>query len=227
MTRIIKIVLALWLLFFTFMMARITIPYFSFDPYWDFLLTKQTILHVDAWRWSFYVHIGTSIFVLLAGVFQFSKTIIRKFPKFHRFSGKTYVLLVLLLSAPSGLIMSFYANGGIYAKISFVIISTLWWIFTFIAYQRIVRKNIASHTNFMIRSYALTLSAITLRLYAFFLPGILHKFDVHLRGDHMYILLSWLSWIPNLIIAEILIRKNVFSLKTPPKKKPSLIDQVN
>ena len=214
MIRIIKIILALWLLFFTYLMMKITIPYFTFETDVDFLLTKQAVLHVDIWRRSFYTHIGTSVFVLLAGVFQFSKTIIRKYPKFHRFIGKTYVLLVLCLSAPSGLVMSFYASGGIAAKTSFVIISTLWWAFTFIAYQRIRNKNITSHTNFMMRSYALTLSAITLRLYAFFLPMMFH-----LRGDHMYILISWLSWVPNLLIAEWLIRKKVFSLSFSASKQ--------
>jgi hypothetical protein len=213
MIRTIKIILALWLLFFTYLMAKLTIPYFTFETDVDFLLTKQAILHIDIWRWSFYIHIGTSVFVLLAGIFQFSRTIIRKYPKFHRLSGKMYVLLVLLLSAPSGLVMSFYANGGGYAKASFVIISTLWWVFTFIAYNRILKRNIASHTNFMIRSYALTLSAITLRLYTYFLPGIFLDVDIHLNGKEMYILVSWLSWIPNLLIAEILIRKNSFSLK--------------
>jgi hypothetical protein len=186
-------------------MMKITLPYFSFKYDIAFLLTKQAILYKDIWRWSFYIHIGTSIFVLFFGVFQFIKPILIKYPNFHRTLGKAYIIIVLVFSAPSGLVMAFYANGGVWAKTSFVIISVLWWLFTYMAYVKIRNKNIQSHIAFMLRSYALTLSAITLRTYVVFLPAF-----IHLHAKEMYTLVAWLSWIPNIIIAEVLIRKKIF-----------------
>jgi hypothetical protein len=180
-------------------MLKIILPYFSFRYDVDFLLTKQSILHIDIWRWSFYIHISTSLFVLLFGMIQFVPFIFSNYPILHRKIGKAYIFLVLIFAAPSGLIMGFYANGGILSIISFTVLSILWWIFTFTAYQKIKQRKIHSHIAFMHRSYALTLSALTFRLYVFLFPHHIMDFS----AKEMYALIAWLSWVPNLIIAEI------------------------
>lgn len=190
---------------FVFLMFKLTYPYFSFRYDVDFLLTKQTLLHLRVWRWAFYTHIGSSLFVLLTGIFQFIPALLIKLPQLHRLFGKIYVLLVLFISAPSGLIMGYYANGGFWAKCSFVLISILWWSFTYLAYRFIRTGDLEKHRAYMYRSFALTLSAITLRTYVLLMP-----YFIHLRGSDMYVLVAWLSWIPNLLIAEWLIRKLIF-----------------
>lgn len=189
-------------LFFVFLMARITIPYLSFRTDVDFLLTKQAVIHVSIWRQAFYIHIGLSTFVLLIGIFQFVKPIMLKWPKFHRQMGKTYIILVLLFCAPSGFVMALYANGGFWARASFTITATLWWMFTFLAYKNARDKQFKLHIANMYRSYALTLTAISLRLYVMILPHF-----IHLHSSQMYTLVAWLSWVPNLMIAELLIRR--------------------
>lgn len=205
---IIAILASILILLGFYVMLNITYPYFSFKTDIDFLLTKQSILHVKIWRLSFYLHISSSLLVLLFGWLQFVKIIIEKTPKFHRLLGKIYVLSVLLLCAPSGLIMGIYANGGLWSKLSFVIISVLWWTFTLLAYLKIRKGNVNHHIHWMIRSYALTLTALTLRLYVLVLP---HYFI--LPAKEMYTLVAWLSWIPNLIIAEIMIGLKLFTWK--------------
>lgn len=202
------VLILLWilpLLFCTWLMIRITLPYFNFEYDISFLLTKQRILHKAIWRWAFYTHISSSLLVLFFGIFQFIPVLLKTTPKLHRSIGKAYIMLVLFISAPSGFIMALYANGGICAKVSFILISILWFAFTFQAYLKIKNQKIQAHTAYMIRSYALTLSAITLRTYVVILP----QFFI-LHSNEMYALISWLSWIPNLIIAEILIRKRIF-----------------
>ncbi len=189
------------MLFFVYLMARISIPYFSFRHDIGFLLTKQAVLHLSIWRQAFYIHVGTGTFVLLIGIFQFVKPIMIKWPKVHRQLGKLYVILILLFTAPAGFVMALYANGGVVAKISFAITAALWWLFTFLAYRNAVQKKIKLHLANMYRSYALTLTAVSLRLYVLVLPHF-----IHLHSTQMYCLVAWLSWIPNLIIAELLIR---------------------
>ncbi len=191
-------------------MLMITFPYFSFKTDIGFLLTKQAVLHSDSWYISFYVHIGSSLIVLLLGWLQFVKYILNNHPTLHRNLGKLYVGVILLLSAPSGLVMGIYANGGAWAKLSFIITSICWWVFTFRAYRLIKLRQIEQHIQFMVRSYALTLSALTLRLYVMFLPMV-----IHLHAREMYTLVAWLSWIPNLIIAEWLIRTKYFNINQP------------
>jgi len=189
------------MLFFVYLMARITIPYFSFRTDFGFLLTKQAVIGISIWKQAFYIHIATGTLVLLSGIAQFIKPILRRWPKFHRTLGVIYVGLILIFTAPSGFVMALYANGGIWARISFATTATLWWLFTFLAYKYAREKKFKLHLANMYRSYALTLTSISLRLYVLILPHF-----IHLHSTQMYVLVAWLSWIPNLLIAEILIR---------------------
>lgn len=193
------------ILFFTILMLKITIPYFKNDFENGFILSKQAIQHLTIWRLAFYIHISTSILPLFFGVFQFIANFRITYPKLHRIFGYFYIGTILFFSAPSGLVMAIYANGGIVAKISFCILSLLWWIFSFISLKNAKNLKFSQHQQYAIRSYALTLSAISLRILVLVLP---HFFILH--ASQMYSLIAWLSWIPNLIIAELII----FSIKS-------------
>lgn len=114
--------------------------------------------------------------------------------------GYVYVLLVLLFAAPTGLVIGFHANGGIVAQFFFITLSVLWWWFTFKAFQYAKQKNFKAHKAFMVRSFALTLSAITLRLWKVILVKLFHPNPMDL-----YIIISGLGWLPNLLIAEMII----------------------
>ena len=193
------------ILYASYLLLLLSLPYLEMRRGIDFLKTKQLIYHIKHWRTSFYIHVFTSILVITSGLFQFSKTILNNYPKIHRVSGSIYLVTTLLISGPAALVMSFYANGSYPAQISFVILSILWLGTTFLAYYYVRKKDYEKHGKWMVRSYALTLSAVSLRLYSYL-------FDVfHLRMDpvDLYILLSWLSWTLNLIVAEILIKRGL------------------
>jgi hypothetical protein len=204
----IKILLAVAITsFFSFLMLRLTLPYLAFKIDTAFLATKQSIIQIAHWRYAFYVHVCASIFVLFLGIFQFIRKLIYGYPKIHRLIGLVYVTIVVCLSGPTGLIMGYYANGGLYARLSFMTLSLLWIGFTANAYWLAIKRKIIEHQAFMLRSYALTLSAITLRSYAYIIP-----LFIHMNGRDEYVLIAWLSWLPNLLIAEILIQKKWTSI---------------
>lgn len=181
-------------------MIRLMSAYFSFRYDADFLLTKQKIIHLKHWRYAFYIHVFLSILSLIAGFSQFSSLIIKKYKKLHRLMGYIYIIDVIFLAGPSALIMAFYANGDVWAKASFVLLSILWIVFTGISFQKVRNKDFVSHRNWMIRSYALTLSAISLRLFALIIPAF-----IHMNAFEEYALIAWLSWTLNLLAAEIVI----------------------
>lgn len=190
------------LLFCCYWMLQIILIYRTGETDVAFLLTKQNFIHLLPYRFAFYLHIFPSIFVLAAGLTQFSKFLLRKRLEWHRFIGKVYVFIVLVISAPAALVMSFYAHGGILGKIGFIILSLLWWYFTFRGFQDARKKEIGKHRQFMIRSYALTFSAISLRFYQFFLA-----FYIDADPVLIYVIFSWLSWVGNLLVVEIWIKK--------------------
>ena len=183
-------------------MVELTLPYITFEKNVGFLLTKLNVYHIKYWRYGFYVHIFSSVLVLVAGFTQFSRTVLLKAPRVHRVMGYVYVVTLLFVSGPGAWALAFHANGGIPARASFLSLTFLWYVFTVTAMVYVFRKNWNRHGNFMLRSYALTFSAITLRLYAFGIDW----FHLPIRPVEGYIGIAWLSWVPNLLVAELLIR---------------------
>lgn len=186
----------------TFLMARSILQYVSLDPTVGFLAEKQDYLPIPAWRYSFYIHVFSSIFTLAAGASQFSPHVLSHWRGIHRWVGRLYVFDVLCVNAPVGLLMAVYANGFWPSKLAFVILDSLWFYFTLRAYLEIRRRNIAAHRSFMIRSYALTFSAVTLRMWKLILGSFLN-----LEPITLYMIDAWLGFVPNLIIAEVLVRR--------------------
>lgn len=170
-------------------------------PDYGFLLTKSEEVRYSIYLPAFYIHIVTGSIVLITGVFQLSKWIRSRYTAWHRTAGKVYIFVILIFTAPSGLVMSLYANGGLAAGIGFALLAIFWWFFTLKGFQNAIHKHWDIHREFMMRSYALTFAAVTLRLYSFFfaLAGF--------RGELIYILIAWLSWVPSLIVIEIYLRQ--------------------
>lgn len=194
------------LLFILSMAVVITVGSLKhFSPYTTpstFLKTKQ--IHYSIYLPALYGHIVTSGCILVIGGLGFSRWIQTNAIQWHRRMGKAYVGLILFISAPSALIMAFYARGGWLINSCFFALSFLWWLFTWQAWMYIRKKNILQHRAFMLRSYALTLSAITLRWYTFFLGYLFNWYNLN-----SYTWVAWFSWVPNLIIVEYWIWANI------------------
>ena len=189
------------LIFFTVVMLQKIIPYLSFGHADFFLSTKtEATLNNNFFRTGFYIHITASWLVLVTGLLQFFPQLTSVYPKVHRSMGKIYVLGILLLAAPSGLILASFANGGLPAKTGFTLQCFVWWFATLIAFRKILDRNFKDHVRWMIRSYAVTLAAMSLRTEGYFL----HYF-FGTKPIETYITITWLSWVGNLIIAETLI----------------------
>ena len=197
-----KLFLWITVLFFSLLLFRISFQYFPMKTNVGFIRTKQRFFDVEIWKYAFFTHVYVSVFSLLAGLIQFSKTVQNKFTKLHRIYGYVYVIIILFLGAPSGLIMSFYANGGWIAQSSFAILSVIWWLTTYFAVKEARNRNWKKHELWMIRSYALTLSAVTLRGWKVILVPLIEASPMEL-----YRLVAWLSWTLNLLIAELIIRR--------------------
>jgi uncharacterized membrane protein len=202
MKHFFKVGLILILSVFSFLMVRLTIPYLAFDDHTAFLKIKQWVIHNSLWKTAFYIHVITSSFCLFAGFTQFSRNILKSHTSVHRLMGWMYVAVILLLSGPSGLIMSVYANGGLLSQSAFTMLSLLWMYCTYQAFYHARARNFSTHQKFMIRSYALTLSAVSLRAWKFLIV-----FAIRPQPMDAYMLVAWLGWVPNLVFAEWYIRR--------------------
>lgn len=175
--------------------------YLLVDMSTGLLGTKSTEL-LNSWLWSiaFYQHILLGGLALIIGWVQFKTSWRKKYISTHRRIGKVY-LIAALLSGMAGFYLSFFATAGLVAQFGFCMLAVLWFFSTLKAYQTIKLGQVDNHQKWMIRSYALCFSAVSLRI---FLPVLTILFG--LKFSEAYQIVAWLCWIPNLIIAEIIIK---------------------
>lgn len=195
-----KYILWLGYAYFSYLLLLITLQYIPYHTDVAFLRIKQEVIVLNHYKIAFFTHVYTSIFLMIFGAFQFLNYIKKKYIKLHRISGRLYVGILLLLSGPSGLVMSYYANGGLLAQVSFLLLSTFWMLFTFFSLYFILKKQVIKHQKFAIRSFALTLSAISLRLFKYLLVFFFEPLPMD-----AYRIAAWSGWTFNLLIAELII----------------------
>jgi len=201
----INLICLISLAYFSYLMILITLQYVPIKLDVAFLKIKTDEISQLHYQIAFFSHVYSSIFVLILGIFQFSAFVRTKFTHSHKLMGKFYIALILFLAGPSGLIMGYYANGGLVAKVSFCLLAVLWIVFTYKAYKHAINKDWKKHRNFMSRSYALTLSAISLRLFKWIIVT-LFEFP----PMDTYIIVAWLGWVLNWAIVELVIlTKNI------------------
>ncbi|NOU96744.1 DUF2306 domain-containing protein [Paenibacillus sp. LMG 31456] len=157
--------------------------------------------HLDPWIYALYTHIVTAVLALVIGPFQlFLKPRGTKPLSRHRLLGIVYVGAVTI-SGLVNLYLSMYATGGWISGLGFLLLDILWVGATWISVFKILEKNTQAHKEWMLRSYALTFAAVTLRIWLPLLIVIYHGSFVQ-----AYQVVAWLCWIPNLLFIEAMIR---------------------
>lgn len=139
------------------------------------------------------------MFCIGTALLQFSSSILKKRKAIHVWSGRIYVAVVLLLGAPTGMYMSFFAKGSGAERGLFMFMAIAWFFFTLKGFTTILKKKVLAHKVWMIRSYTMALTAVTFRVYYL----ILYLLDVELTKN--YEISLWISVVGNLLAAELLI----------------------
>lgn len=155
--------------------------------------------------WVTPLHFYCAGFALAITPFQLSNKLRLKAKSVHRTLGLLYVLCVLL-GGISGLLMAYDATGGWIAKSGFASLALLWLLTTGMAFMFAIKRDITNHKKWIYRSVALTAGGITLRV---FLGIGLAVFQWPFLT--VYIPASWLSWMLNLAICELIFNRRPHS----------------
>jgi hypothetical protein len=177
------------------------LSYLNFDYNYGFLQLKKSAIATGWYLPAYYAHIIIAAIVLVIGFIQVHPKLGLRRRPVHRLLGKIYVGGILFFSAPGALVMSLFINRGPVVLSSFVLQCILWFVFTYLAYVKVRAGDIQSHRQWILRSFALTLAAITLRIYVF-----LSSWSYDLAQPEAYATIAWLSWVPNLLICEAYLR---------------------
>jgi uncharacterized membrane protein len=176
------------------------IIYFLIDQRFGLLSSKSVeLLNDNLWNIAFYGHITLGGLALLIGWLQFSNTLRVKKTELHRILGKIYVISVLI-SGICGLFIALNATGGIISILGFFTLGLFWLTTTILGFKAIKKGNIKSHEKFMIFSYAACFAAVTLRVWLPLLTIAMGEFN------SAYRIVAWLCWVPNLIVAFLIVR---------------------
>lgn len=147
------------------------------------------------------VHVASAATALLVGSFQFASSIRARWPRYHRWSGRLYVA-ACLAGGVSGLLLAWGTTTGPAAGIGFGALAVLWLWTTCRGWQLAMQRDFIEHRRWMIRSWALTLAGVTLRIYLTVAMALEIPFETS------YPIISYLCWVPNLILAELYLMRD-------------------
>jgi hypothetical protein len=141
-------------------------------------------------------HIAGGTGALLTGPWQFSRRLRLGNLALHRWLGRIYLCAVALGSV-AGFVLACFSQEGWPTHVGFGLLAVIWFFTGWMAYRRILAGAVAAHREWMIRNFSLSLAAVTLRLYL--IPLLVFA---HWSFTHAYILVAWMCWVPNILIAE-------------------------
>lgn len=198
------------MLLFVVLLVLVSARYLTMDPQVYFPRQREVYEAHTAWLM---VHIGGMILAAAIGPFQFLRSFRNRYRRAHRIAGRVY-LLGALVGGVGGLYMAQFSASGTISDVGFSLLAIAVLVTSGMAFVRIRAGEVQAHREWMTRSYALMLAAVTLRIYAPFLEAWLGEQDG-------YALVAWVSWVPNLVVAEYLVRRNA-RRREPPRDVTAL-----
>jgi hypothetical protein len=150
------------------------------------------------------VHIVFGIVAILVGPFQFFAAIRKRFVRVHRFSGRLYLLSVLV-AATTAILLS--VNDNLLTKHEIVFgtgtlgLAAAWLITSGMAFWAIRTRRFEQHREWMIRSYVVTCGFTTFRIIAVTLHNTILP-NVPNLGDAA----AWACWAVPLLFTEAILQ---------------------
>ncbi len=141
------------------------------------------------------VHVVSASVALVLVPWQLWPVLRTRAPWLHRWTGRAYVVAAVAGGA-SGFAAALGTTHGPVAAAGFAVLGVLWTWVTVAAYRAARRRDLTAHRRWAVRSFALAFAAVTLRVY---LPL---SALVGLPFEAAYAVVAWLSWVPNLWLAE-------------------------
>ena len=161
----------------------------------DFLLGRESYFW-GPYRWAFYTHLVSGPVALLLGTILISERFRKVAPAWHRRLGRVQAANILLLVAPSGLWMSYYAATGAIAAAGLGSLAIATAVCVMLGVRAAVQRRFASHQLWMWRTFLLLCSAVVIRM----MGGLAEvtQYD----APWVYPFSTWASWLGPLVIFE-------------------------
>ncbi len=193
------------------LMALLAARYIPANP--DDYFPEQRTVYEDN-TFAILAHIFGASVAMVLGPFQFLPAQRRQRIGLHRWMGRLYLTGVAVGSA-FGFYMAWLAYGGIISSLGFATLAVLWFYTGAMALREARRGRIPAHRDWMIRNFALTFAAVTLRIWLVMLSEV-----AGIEFISAYRAVAWLCWMPNLLIAQTMVRQQLPDRRTVAAQVP-------
>lgn len=143
------------------------------------------------------MHAGPAGLTMVLGPWQFVPALRKRFPKAHRITGRVYLVSLMAASAAAAYAAA-VTPSGFPLQVGFYLLIVAWLYTAARAFIAIRRRQVQQHRIWMIRNYALTFAAVTLRLYMMIFLVLFPS--VPWLG--IYTASAWLGLTGNVLVAE-------------------------
>ncbi|GAA0224606.1 DUF2306 domain-containing protein [Cryptosporangium japonicum] len=157
----------------------------------------------------FYLHVVSGGTALLLSPVQLSALLRRRVPAVHRVVGRV-TFAAIGVGGVAGAVLAPFNEAGPVGTAGFGLLALAWLGCAGAAYSAIRRRDVAAHRRWAIRTFALTYAGVMLRLWL----GVLIVAGSGLAGLDdadafalAYPAAAFLCWVPNLLLAEWLLRR--------------------
>nr|WP_158880862.1 DUF2306 domain-containing protein [Amycolatopsis anabasis] len=154
-------------------------------------------------------HIGFASVAMVTCVLQVWPWFRQRHPVAHRRIGRVYVFAGVLPAGVMGLAIALAGPFGPVAATSNALLAVLWLIFTIAGFRMARARRFGEHRKWMIRSFALTMSIISNRIWAVVWalalePQLATTFggSEQALGQAIAGLTTWTGWVFPLLIAQ-------------------------
>jgi uncharacterized membrane protein len=195
-----------------FAVVAVTFVAFSLPPYLTLDPGQSRVPRPDGFPPHFPLLVGHVVFgsvALLTCGLQVWPWFRERYPTAHRRVGRVYVLGGVLPAGVLGLTIGAMTPFGPVARASNVLMATLWLAITITGFRMARQGRYVEHRRWMIRSFALTASIITNRVWgAVGVITLSPQLETTFGGDETLLvhaiagMTTWLGWTIPLLLAE-------------------------
>ncbi|MER5267088.1 DUF2306 domain-containing protein [Actinosynnema sp. NPDC002837] len=181
-------------------------PYLTLDP------ALSRVPEPPAHPWHFPVLVAHVVFgsvAILTCVVQVWPWFRQRYPVAHRRVGRVYVLGGVLPAGVTALAIGAVSPFGPLNQAGNVLMGSLWLVFTAVGFRMARQRRFVDHRRWMIRSFALTASIMTNRIWGVVATITLSpQLDTTFGGSEVALLqaisgmAAWLGWVIPLLVAE-------------------------
>lgn len=175
--------------------------YYFYDNVADYVVGSLSP-RKESEKWWLIVHFSGAACTLFLGPLQFWTYFRNRFRHWHRLAGKFYIGGSITSALMVFYLLSNYPLPG--AVLSLGLLAVIWLFTTVSAFWFALKKNFASHRQFMIRSYVCGLAFIFIRV----LPEINNLtglFDFMQDEEMRSTVYEWLCWVYPLLVVEFIL----------------------